>query len=374
MKRVYVDENIPYALEFFEGFGQVSTFAGRHLKQSDLSECDILIVRSVTRVDRTLLEGTPVQFVGTATAGTNHINQADLKSLGIPWASAAGCNAKAVSEYVLACLLNLYQLNQLSPLDPIGIVGYGNVGQALAHKLDALQIPYQVCDPLRAQTFQDVQYRSLSELNSCPLLTFHTPYTQSGDAPTHQMWNSKTAQGFIPGLHLINACRGEVFDEDFIIQERNRFGHIYADVFWDEPQPRLDYIESVQLATPHIAGYSLRGKLNGSAILVDKLNELFVTEVPVYQGAFLKRTVKMAYQGDLFTSLHLWLKAHYNPWDDHQDFISTLQSADRGSLFDGLRKNYPIRPEFEDISLELEGDFSESDHQTLLKMGFQILA
>lgn len=373
MNNIYVDENIPFSKDFFGPFGEITTFAGRTLRSEDLQNCDILIVRSITQVNAKLLEGTPVKFVGTATAGTNHIKASELKDLEIHWDSAAGCNAKAVSEYVLAIIADLMIANKLNQDSLIGIVGYGNVGQALANKLSILNIPFKLCDPPRAEWDSSQSYFDLKDLNDCDLVSFHTPYTTEGAHPTHKLWNQTSAETFKQGLHLINACRGEIFDEEFILSNRVKFGQIDADVFWNEPKPQRAYVETCHYTTPHIAGYSLRGKLNGSAILVDKLNQFLGTHHPVYQEAFLRQESSMSWEGSLISSLQKWMPSHYHPQSDHKDFIQSLNSEDRGVSFDQLRKNYPVRPEFEDVFLTLSEDFPQADREKLQELGMNIL-
>ena len=362
MRRIYVDENIPKAHDFFQKFGEVKTYHGRDLKSEDLSDADILIVRSITQVNRQLLENTPVKWVGTATAGVNHINQTDLIDLGVLWESAAGCNAVAVAEYVLAILFRLYAEEKLTPQDKIGVIGYGQVGQALTNKLTALSIPWIAVDPPRAAKFDDIDYAHWDNLAECSLISAHTPYTQSGLHPTHKMISASSFKGFKPNLHVINACRGEVIDEDSIIQSRTLFGDLFLDVFWNEPSPDLSWMKQSRLNTPHIAGYSYRGKLNGSAILVEKLNSFLGLNIPIHQGHFLKRSSTMTViefeaenpQANLIKSLISWMPSHYNPWSDSERFEKSWLDENRSFSFDQLRKNYPIRLEFGDVDLEIK--------------------
>lgn len=385
MNRICVDENIPHAGEFFKDFGEVSCFAGRNLQPKDLQNCDVLIVRSITQVTSSLLKDTPVKWVGTATAGTNHINKRDLRELKIPWESAAGCNAQAVSEYVLALLLQEYK-DPNSPYtqdDCIGIVGFGHVGQAVASKLSALNIPWKASDPPRAETCSDIEYFPLELLNNCPILTFHVPFIQEGDYPTHLMWNSQVMSQWHEPPLVINACRGEILKEgDFLTPSHQdpyqeaRQPKIYADVFWNEPEPQLSYLQRVSLATPHIAGYSLRGKLNGSAILVDKLNQFLQgvqghSPVSIYQDAFLHINSTMLWKGSLLESLYQWMKGHYDPWSDGTNFRETWNQDERGNLFDQLRKEYPNRPEFEDVKLNLKGLWPSEAITQLAALGFK---
>ena len=218
------------------------------------------MVRSVTKVNESLLAGKPIKFVGTATAGTDHVDEAWLKQAGIGFSAAPGCNAIAVVEYVFSSLLMLAERDGFSLYDrTVGIVGVGNVGRRLQARLEALGIKTLLCDPPRADRGDEGDFRSLDELvQRADILTFHTPLFKDGPYKTLHLADEKLIRSLKPGAILINACRGPVVDNALkagIGQPLERG----IDVWEPEPIQTLSF--EVDIGTAHIAGYTLsKGK------------------------------------------------------------------------------------------------------------------
>ena len=282
--RIVCDANIPAAEDAFGPFGPVRLMPGAAISREALRDADVLLVRSVTRVDEALVSGTPVRFVGTATAGVDHVDADALDRLGIAFASAPGSNATSVVEYVLAAILEMAgaQGRDATALT-LGVVGAGQVGGRLAARAEALGMEVLVCDPPRAAT-DDIAggcvaggYVALVDvLAASDIVTLHTPLTGPGDSPwpTRGMIGAPELAAMRPGAWLINAARGPVVDGPAVLAARRsgRLGALVLDCWPGEPAPDLALVAAADVATPHIAGYSAEGKLNGTAMLAAALH------------------------------------------------------------------------------------------------------
>ena len=211
--RIVADENIPLLDAFFSGFGDIHRYPGRTLDRAAVADADILLVRSVTRVTRELLEGTPVRFVGTCTIGTDHLDLDYFHQAGIQWSSAPGCNARGVVDYVLGSLLTLAEIEGVELASrTYGIVGAGQVGGRLIKVLRGLGWNVLVCDPPR-QAAEGGDYVSLDEIVArCDVISLHTPLNKTGDLPTWHLFDRTRLQQLKHGAWLINAARGPIVD------------------------------------------------------------------------------------------------------------------------------------------------------------------
>ncbi len=257
--RIVADRVIAQAQTAFSACGSVTSVDGRQLNATLLRTADILLVRSVTRVDRQLLAGTAVRFVGTATAGTDHIDLDYLKSQGIGFAAAAGCNARAVGEYVLACVLAL-ALQTHRPLREMrcAIVGCGHAGRAVEALLTALEVHCLRYDPPRAEREGTAGFVGLDEALRADIVTLHVPLTRSGEHPTLGLLGRAELAALQPGALLINAARGGVVDETALRAWIGSGRWLAAiDCWQNEPQINADLLRCAWVATPHIAGHTL---------------------------------------------------------------------------------------------------------------------
>lgn len=190
--QIIADQNIPFVKECFSGIGDVTLTSGRAVTPDLVKDADILLVRSITKVNADLLAGSSVKFVATATIGTEHVDQDYLAGRGIGFASAPGSNANSVAEYIVAALLTLgkkhkFQLEGKS----IGVVGVGNVGSKVQKKCAALGMKVVLNDPPLARQTGDAKYRPLQELYGCDFITMHTPLTKDGSDPTYHLANEQ---------------------------------------------------------------------------------------------------------------------------------------------------------------------------------------
>ncbi len=258
-------------------------FSGREIKARDLKDADALLVRSVTRVNEALIaDAFHLSFVGTATIGVDHIDSAALAKRGIKFSYAPGCNANAVVDYVLAVLLGHYPDKALSGMT-VGVAGYGNVGRRLVKALAALEIKFVVYDPLLDQSLVP-NACSEAQLFACEAISLHVPLTRQGMHAT-QHWFSTSVLKQLGALScLINSSRGDVIEQsallDFLEHKKHSKFVLALDVWPNEPQLEERLFTQCEVATPHIAGHSLAGKLRGSFMVFDAMAEHFGISLP----------------------------------------------------------------------------------------------
>ncbi len=273
--RIVADENIPFAHEAFRGFGVVRPLPADQITPDTVRNCDVLLVRSVTRVDAALLEGSRVQFVGSATSGIDHVDLAYLQKQGIAFAHAPGANADAVVEYVLAALLELAVRRGVSLRGRVaGIVGCGNIGGRLARRLPALGLEVLCCDPPLAEQTGRTDFVSFDTiLAETDIVALHVPLTRTGPHATYHLIDAAALSRMRPSAWLLNTSRGAVVDGGALLEAR-RQGHpeaIVLDVWENEPAPDPELVARVDIATPHIAGHSYDGKVRATLMLAEAL-------------------------------------------------------------------------------------------------------
>ncbi|OZY31133.1 4-phosphoerythronate dehydrogenase PdxB [Pseudomonas lundensis] len=361
---IVADENIPLIEEFFASFGEIRRLPGRQITRADVHDADVLLVRSVTRVDRELLEGSAVKFVGTCTIGTDHLALDDFEHAGIQWASAPGCNARGVVDYVLGSLLTLADIEGADLAQrTYGVIGAGEVGGRLVRVLRDLGWKVQVCDPLR-QAAEGGDYVSVEQIiEQCDVISLHTPLSKSGDFATWHLLDEARLNRLKPGTWLINASRGPVVDNAALRNVLNAREDLQAvlDVWEGEPQVDVELADLCVLATPHIAGYSLDGKQRGTAQIYQALCA-FLGQTPQVQLADLLPApwlakVELSANSDQAWALAMVCRGVYDPRRDDADFRRTLTGPvdQQKQAFDGLRKHYPVRREIEGLTVHIKG-------------------
>jgi erythronate-4-phosphate dehydrogenase len=267
MHKIIADENIPCAREAFSHLGEVRLLPGRAITRESLLDADLLLVRSITPVNAKLLQNTAVRFVGTATIGTDHVDTAYLERQNIAFASATGSNANSVAEYVVAALVHRAIKHGLSLASlTLGVVGVGHVGSRVEKMATALGMRVRLNDPPLARQTHDPQYLPLDALMEADVITLHTPLAREGEDATFHLFDATRLQAMKCGSMLINTSRGAVVD-NAALKTALQSGHLAAailDVWENEPDIDVELLRLVEIGTPHIAGYSLDGKLNGT--------------------------------------------------------------------------------------------------------------
>jgi erythronate-4-phosphate dehydrogenase len=377
MLNLIVDENIAFAGDAFKQFGNVTLLPGRKINNAVLHNTDILIVRSITNVNEELLKNTPVKFVGTATIGTDHIDLDYLKKNNIAFADAKGCNAFSVAEYVIAALFNLAVKFDFSlKAKSIGIVGVGNVGSKVLNFAEALGMKILLNDPPLQRNGNTRKFVDLNEILSADIITLHVPLNLEGIDKTFHLIDKEKLSRIKDEAILINTSRGAVvhnLDLQEVINKKNL--KVVLDVWENEPDVNVKLLNKVVLATPHIAGYSFEGKVNGTQMIYNSVCDflgaerdfLFEKEVP-------QHSLKQFEVTDKFESaLEKLISGIYSIQDDDERMRKMLKMdrEERIKYFDLLRKNYPIRREFNNYSVK-STNLSEEVKNILEKLRFYI--
>ena len=358
---IVADENIPLLDAFFGDLGRLTCLPGRALTPAQVRDADLLLVRSVTPVNAELLSGSSIRFVGTATIGTDHVDTTWLQQQGITFASAPGCNAISVVEYVLA-VLSLYA-EQRGLADwlglSVGIVGAGNVGARLAQRLQALGITVKCCDPPRAEQEGEAGFVSLAEALTCDVISLHTPLTTTGSHATRHLLGEAELTALASHQLLINSGRGAVVDNQALSARLRQpdAPWVALDVWEQEPAIDPELLAQVWLGTPHIAGYSLEGKSRGTAMLYQAVCQ-WLGRTPDRDLAQLLpppwfEQLQLVPDAPLQPSINRAIRLCYDPRDDHQRLLATLElpAAERAAAFDNLRRHYPVRREFASLRM-----------------------
>ena len=386
--RIVADENIPLVEQAFAGLGTVDVRPGRDLRREHLAGADILLVRSVTRVDRELLEGTPVRFVGTATIGTDHVDTEYLARHQIAFAAAAGCNANSVAEYVVTALLELRDGGRLSPTrrPTVGIIGVGHVGGRVAAKLEALGWPVLLNDPPRQRRGDGGTWHPLDQLlAAADVVSLHVPLTRTGPDATVHLLDPARLQQLRDDAILINTARGSVVDGAALrawLDGGSRRGAV-LDVW--EKEPRIDpaLARRVWIGTPHIAGYSQDGKLAGTRMMHDAVARflgLAPAWVPPVPPEVAREATFAAHSLDRppdRLALEL-IRDRYDIGRDDAALRAVLAATDAepaGRGFDRLRRDYPARWEWHHTRVRCVG--IRGDHplpRLLAGLGFTVVA
>lgn len=355
--KIVADENMPAVEAMFGMAGEVVRVNGRTLQPEQLKDADILLVRSITQVNAQLLsQADHLKMVGTATIGVDHVDQAVLTARGIRFASAPGCNAAGVVEYVIAALANLLyeQGRELTHLT-VGIVGVGNVGGLLAKRLSAAGIKLLLNDPPRASREPEGRFVPLQQvLQQADIVCLHTPLIKTGAWPTQHLLNANELNMLKTDAILLNAGRGPVIDNQALQQVLAARPDLTAvlDVWEHEPSVDAALADQVAIATPHIAGYSLEGKLRGTYMLRQAAAQWFdLPDVAAFESFLPNADIqRIRVSGSI--SLRDVTRTIYDPYADDRAMRKTLQCDNQPVMFDRLRKTYPVRREFASVVLE----------------------
>lgn len=376
--KILADQNIPCVADAFHDLGEVELMPGRDIGREHLANCQCLIVRTVTRVDAELLNGTPVKYVGTATIGTDHIDLDYLAAAGIGCSNAAGCNAEAAAEYVISGLFALAQRKGFDPFKlKAGIVGFGNVGSRLHHKLETLGIECLVCDPpLQEAGTSSQQFVDLDTiLRECNFVTLHVPLTHDGRHPTHHLLDTERLQKLSQCCLLVNAARGAVVDNRALLELLDKRGdlRVFLDTWEQEPNLSLELLQRVDIATPHIAGYSVEGRLRGTQMVLDAACKHFelASSWHMTQHFPAAKVLQPAETDSVKTAWHNLFQQHFDIWRDHEALVSgsELDATSFATHFDALRRVYPDRLEYERFIVPQNK--TELPLQALQQLGFQ---
>jgi len=393
--QIVADENIPLLEQFFSELGEIRKVAGRTMTSEDVKDADILLVRSVTKVNEALIANSPVKFIGTCTIGTDHIDLKYLASTNqqrsennqqaIAFSSAPGCNAEAVVDYVLSAVSVLIdKRDQVFQDISIGIIGVGNVGLRLRRRLEAMGVTVFAVDPFKDE--QEVgKLSTLDEALQADVVSLHIPLTfseEAGEQATHHLINADRLQQMKADGCLINSCRGSVLDNAALkvhMANNDEFEGI-IDVWEGEPNLDLQLMNRCMLATPHIAGYSLDGKMRGTEQIYQACCQTLGLPIRNKLAQLLPEpSIKKIKFGDsvpVHQALRTAIRAGYEIRVDDGIMRSTLLRTEgepeaMRAKFDLLRKNYPLRRDIPTIRIEVPSKRQDLQ-QALEAAGFDV--
>lgn len=360
--KIVADENIPLAADAFGSLGMVQTLPGRAIQPACLRDADVLLVRSITQVNEALLADSSVKFVATATIGTDHIDEPYLSARGIGFASAPGSNSNSVAEYVTAALLHWADRREVRLAGrTLGVVGVGHVGSKVVAKARALGMNVLCNDPPLKRTGRHDDYVELDELvRAADAITFHVPLETGSEDPTMHLIDASLLERMKDQALLINSSRGGVHDTAALLaaQDGRRSEDrppidLVLDVWEDEPNIDLALLDETMLATPHIAGYSLDGKLAGTMMIYRAACAFFnqpatwtlPADIPGPSHPVIEiETAGLGEQDIIALAVG---HAYDIEWDNAAlRMIGEKPPEKQGAYFDGLRKHYPVRREF----------------------------
>ena len=378
--KIVCDENIPLVEPYFSAMGELFLYPGRDIRAEHVKDADVLLVRSITQVNKKLLEGSCVSFVGTATIGEDHIDKGYLSCAGISFSSAPGCNANSVAEYIVAALLDWWENplieKPVSRLDQlhIGIVGGGNVGSRVKALCSTLDISAVCYDPFKPEW----AHNKLEDLSRADIVSFHTPLTKDGPHPTYHLADHGFLKKLKPRALLLNSGRGAVVDNQALYQLllSGQDLQVGLDVWENEPSISRELVDLCYIATPHVAGYSHDGKAAGTRMLCEALCRHLVLDccVQLPGELALSKAPRSGKEG-LVSSIAAHVRHAYSIRQDDTALRELMNNAEgaaqRSQGFDSLRKTYRKRREFSHYKLEKKL-LSEVEQKKLKDLGFVV--
>lgn len=369
--KVVCDQNLLVEPSQLPSFTELIKINGRQIKASDVQDADVLLVRSVTRVDESLLEGSSVKFVGTATSGTDHLDINYLNRSNIEWHSAPGSNADAVADYCIACIgLWRSQIGrEISDLR-VGIVGTGQVGSRLARRLSNFGLQVYVCDPPQVEAgnvIPELTYVDLDKISECEIVSLHVPFTREGEYSTDNLINAQFLDSLPEHSLLINSCRGEVVNEHALMTalDNNPEVSVALDVWLGEPQVNSVLVSKALIATPHIAGYSQLAKVSAAQIITGKLLEFINSDMPQRSSIADLKLHPTKANGDVWEAV----KVAFDVESISNEFKREVQKGLSEKAFDSMRKQIANRKEFRELVVD-GSEFNEEGVNALKALGF----
>lgn len=373
--KIVADKNIPFLKGVLEPFAEMVYLPGNTIKNEDIKDADALIIRTRTKCNEKLLKNTKVRCIASATIGYDHIDTAYCSDNGIQWFNAPGCNSGSVQQYMASALLELSN-KKLGSLEgkTLGIVGVGNVGSKIEKIAHIFGMKVLLNDPPRERREGKEKFVSLDEvLQSADIITLHVPLSYEGADKTYHMINSDTINNIPEKTYIINTSRGEVVDNKALLYalKRRQLSGTVLDVWENEPNLNLDLLNMVDIGTPHIAGYSLDGKANGTAMCVQAiskvfdlgLNEWYPSHIPKPANSSIEINSIGKSDKDILKQAVL---ATYSIYDDDQKL------RDIPGNFENIRNNYPARREFNAYKVRLI-DSNQDITNKLENIGFEVI-
>lgn len=374
--KIVADDKIPFLKGVLEPFVNVEYLPGGKISRENIIDADALIIRTRTKCNYDLLEGTKVKLITTATIGIDHIDINYCEQKNIKWYNAPGCNSGSVMQYITSALLNLAEKENFSLSDKtIGIVGVGNVGSKIKKVAESLGMKILLNDPPRERKEGGQGFTSLDKIKSdCDIITFHVPLNKEGVDKTYHLADETFFNELKKKPIILNSSRGEVIKTSSLIDsiKNGKVSSVVLDVWENEPDIDLELLDLVDIATPHIAGYSADGKANGTAVCVNVINNYFNLGI---ENDWYPRNIPQSVNGNQIRSnfennseqisISELVRATYSISDDD------LRLRNSPNTFEKQRGDYPVRREFHNFEVILDNykpDFIEK----IKSLGFKI--
>ncbi len=369
-----IDDKIPYVKGALEPFGDVIYLPGAKITRDIVKNADALLIRTRTICNESLLSGSSVKFIATATIGYDHIDTAYCRNAGINWTNAPGCNSGSVEQYLASALVTYAETKNLDLKNLcIGVVGVGNVGSKVARLCRLLGMKVLLNDPPRARTEDPSAFVSLENIMAeADIISLHVPLNLHGEDATYHLADT----GFFSGLKqrplLINTCRGEVVNTSAVktaLAQGQVSGYI-CDCWEQEPDIDLELLSMAWLATPHIAGYSRDGKAKGTQMSIQSLSRYFSLRLDQWQPAGIEQPGNPVFElnGKGKNEQQLITEAVVATYNIRSDDSALRRDSTK---FELLRGDYPVRREFAAFTI-VPVNIAPSIIKLLKNMGFDI--
>jgi erythronate-4-phosphate dehydrogenase len=374
--KIIIDDKIPYIKGVFEHVANVIYLPGNAITSNDVKDADAIITRTRTICNQQLLEDSSVKFIATATIGYDHIDTQWCEANGIKWTNAAGCNSMSVTQWVAAVLVHLAQKHNFDFKDKtLGVVGVGNVGRKVVRLAESLGMQVVLCDPPVARNISACGLISLDGImREADIITFHVPLNLDGIDKTYHLIDEQKLKKLRPETILINSSRGEVIDNKALKKALAEKKLLAAalDVWENEPDIDAELLDLLDIATPHIAGYSADGKANGTTMSVRAVSKFFqlgldswsVHDIPAPQQPEIEYDAKEVTNQQLFSNL---IQHTYNIVNDDNRLRNHI------AQFEEQRGSYPLRREFAAYTVRLS-NASKATIDDLKRIGFKVIA
>lgn len=358
-----------------EPFATVVYLNGKAINAEDVKEASALIVRTRTKCNATLLKGSKVKFIASATIGYDHIDTQYCAQNGIKWTNAKGCNSGSVEQYVASALMDICKKEKKSPSKlTLGVVGVGNVGKKVSRLGRLLGFKVLINDPPRARQEGDGDFVSLNRIaRKSDIITFHVPLNMDGMDKTFHLFDEKFLTKLEKKPYIINSSRGEVADTKALIlgAKKNNVRGLILDVWENEPGIDKELMGLTDISTPHIAGYSADGKANGTTMSVEAVSKFFnfpigkveLKDIPTPQDDLIRVNLG---KHSLQSAVNKVLKSTYEILDDSEALRNEI------SGFEKLRNTYPVRREFGSYKVSLKNSTKEGV-KLFAALGFQVI-
>ena len=346
---------------------------GMQIVPSDLKDANALLTRTVTRVDSNLLQDSPIAFVGTASAGTDHIDTRYLSERGIKLANAAGCNAGAVADYVLDAIYQCQRLESLISGATVGLVGYGAVGRHLAARLSMLGGKIKVYDPYVKSAEAGVTLCALPEVLGCSIVSLHAALHTDQPHPSAQMIDNTAVSYISPDALFINAGRGGLVTEEALHRMADKGVMLVLDTWPEEPSVSQELLSRATFATPHIAGYTRTAKSNATDFLIEPLVRALSLDYPfnTLESEDTRQVmVDLSRQSDSHGLMDV-MKVISRLTQDDDQFRKSWEKSQTPDNFETQRTQYRLRDQYG--ALKLEAANASTELQRLLSAaGFRL--